>query len=80
MMATTGPTPHSRARRKREHAVLLAALLSAMFLAALRAESSTGVASVHFEPTKSFLGEVRDKIVSEVSCKPVESFIFGPRH
>ncbi len=76
MQATT----HPRWRRKWEHAILMAALLSAMFLAALRAESAGTVPRRHAGSMKSFLVEVQDTIVSKVSRGSVESFNFGARH
>ncbi|MCM2282691.1 MAG: hypothetical protein NDI61_12685 [Bdellovibrionaceae bacterium] len=66
-------------RRRREwwNAVLLAALLSAMFLAALRAEATPPGASVHAWILPSFVVEGRDTMVTKVSGPSVVSFNFG---
>lgn len=71
-------------RRKLEQAVLMAALLSAMFLAAFRAESLMNAPeSVSDRPISKALSfvDVRvDTIVSENSLTSVKSFNFGSRH
>lgn len=63
-------------RRRRDwwHAILLAALLCAMFLAVLRAE-----AFVHSWFFPSFVDEISDTLVAKVSGASVVSFNFERR-